>query len=137
MNRKQRQEFYREHHAFVRTLPDTLTVVPEYEYPPMNPKPIRAWRSKKYVVQEWRESNPDYPNLIRLSVCRSTIKSDGTWQEDITWEELQSLKREIGYGDWYAIEIYPRDCDVVNVANFRHLWLLREPLSIGWTEDNH
>ena len=42
------------------------------------------------------------------------------------------VKREIGFGDWYALEIFPRDGDIVNVANMRHLWMLATPLSIGW-----
>lgn len=29
-----------------------------------------------------------------------------------------------GYGDRDAVEAYPKNSDVVNVANIRHLWIL-------------
>lgn len=31
-----------------------------------------------------------------------------------------------------AGEVFPAESDVVNVANMRHLWLLREPPPFGW-----
>jgi hypothetical protein len=30
------------------------------------------------------------------------------------------------------VEIYPRDRDIVNIANMRHLWVMAEPLALGW-----
>ena len=60
------------------------------------------------------------------------IDRTGNWLDGISWDQLMALKRHIGYGELYAIEIFPRDTDIVNVANMRHLWILREPLSIGW-----
>lgn len=88
---------------------------------------IKVWISRNFLVQEFKEEN-----AIRLTVNRTTIQSTGRWIDNIEWDDLQLIKREIGYGDYYAIEIYPRECDLVNVANMRHLWILPEPLSIGW-----
>jgi len=31
-----------------------------------------------------------------------------------------------------AIEIFPADMDVVNVANMRHLWVMAEPVEFAW-----
>lgn len=76
----------------------------------------------------------DEGNAIRLSVNRTTLGDNGRWVENITWDELQELKRQCGFGDWYAIEVYPRDKDVVNVANMRHLWVLQESLNVGWVK---
>lgn len=42
--------------------------------------------------------------------------------------DLQRLKRECGRGDLDAVEVYPRDCDVVNVANMRHLFVFESCL---------
>lgn len=42
------------------------------------------------------------------------------------------LKAECGRGDKWAVELYPPDEAVVNVANIRHLWLLPEPPAFGW-----
>ena len=98
----------------------------------MDKLPTKAWRSKKYLVQIWDEATAEYPALKRLSISRSLLAENGHWQDQLTWDELQVIKREIGFGEWYAIEAYPRDSDLVNVANIRHLWLLDKPLGIGW-----
>ena len=50
----------------------------------------------------------------------------------MTWDDLQQVKHDVGRGDKYAIEIFPRDVDVVNVWNLRHLWVFDECLEFGW-----
>lgn len=82
---------------------------------------LRVYRSRGFLVQVFAE--PD-PVVVRLSILRTAIKTNGDWKEDITWEELQRLKNEAGYGSFDAVEVYPPDTDVVNVANLRHLWIL-------------
>ncbi|EOG1815585.1 hypothetical protein ACK3RA_000943 [Enterobacter hormaechei] len=47
-------------------------------------------------------------------------------------DALQEIKSAVGYGDRDAVEIYPRDSDVVNVANMRHLWITPEPIAFAW-----
>ncbi len=42
----------------------------------------------------------------------------------LTWDELMVIKNEMLGEDVLAVEIFPRDCDVVNEANVRHLWEL-------------
>ena len=42
----------------------------------------------------------------------------------LTWDELMVIKNEMLGEDACAIELFPRDCDVVNEANIRHLWEL-------------
>lgn len=120
--------------------PLRLEPVPESEWPrrrcEVTQYPIGVWRSCLYLVQVFEEP-PFMPGLggielRRMTVNRVTISANGGWEQDIHWEELQRCKRETGHEDWYGIEIYPRDRDLVNVANMRHLWLLREPLAIGW-----
>jgi hypothetical protein len=133
VNRKQRRAYRHQQHEFVRDFPESLTPIPIEEFPTyMNRLPSHAWRSRKYLAQLWQEDNPDYPGLLRLSVCRVRLGSGTRLEDGLTWDELQSIKREIGYGEWYAIEVYPPDDQVVNVANFRHLWILPKPLSIGF-----
>jgi hypothetical protein len=119
--------------------PETLTLIP-YERWPANYRqstnaPMAAWESRKYLVQMYKA--PDFKDIDarRLSICRVTLKGDGRWEENLTWEELMTVKRECGYSDWYAIEIYPRDRDIVNVANLRHLWMFDKPLPVGWFVD--
>lgn len=71
---------------------------------------------------------------FRLSICRAMVspERDGTAADGISWDELQELKRQAGFGDRWAVEVYPADESVVNVANMRHLWLMPEPLLWAW-----
>lgn len=94
---------------------------------------IAVWRSRHFLVQVFMEAD-----ATRLSVNRTDVDGEGRWRDGITWDELQNIKRAVGYGDSMAIEFYPPDVDVVNVANIRHLWI---PDSneipahwINWTE---
>ena len=91
---------------------------------------IEAWRSREYLVQVFEEQAAGV--LVRLSINRTRLTNDGGWQQDIPWEDMQRLKSEAGYGGFDAVEVYPSDADVVNVANLRHLWVMHEPLSFTW-----
>lgn len=115
--------------------PAQLAPVPEREWPAQRPdvqRPTAVWRSRDYLVQMFPVPPLNGIEVRRLSVNRCAITNDGHWEQDISWDSLQRLKRETGHGEWYAVEIYPRDNDLVYVANMRHLWLLAKPLGIGW-----
>lgn len=89
-----------------------------------------AWRSRDYLVQVFSSKYPGV--LARMSVNRVCIDSKGGWQQDIPWEDLQRLKGELGFGALDAVEVYPSDKDVVNVANMRHLWVMDSPVEFAW-----
>lgn len=110
-----------------------LQRVPDWAWLPQyvnNPKPIEVWRSYKYLVQVYDEQ----ARIVRLSICRAAIKPDGTWDDGLTWDELQRLKAECGRGDLDAVEVYPSGKDVVNVANMRHLWVFPTALPFKWVD---
>ena len=68
-----------------------------------------------------------------ITVNATTVQgSTGEWGDNIPWRELQRIKREVGYGDRDAVEIFPADRDVVNVANMRHLWIVSKPIEFAW-----
>lgn len=93
--------------------------------------PLEVWRSRFFFVQIY--AVPDRPDMERISVNRCAIKGDGHWEENITWDELQSLKEQCGRGALDAVEIYPREGDEVNVANMRHLWVFNsERIPWAW-----
>lgn len=115
--------------------PVTLREIPRDEWPRINlgrfPR-LGVWRSRDFLVQLFDEHG-----VVRISVNRTMIKdgaqySAGQWEEDISWDDLQSIKRQVGYGERQAVELYPADANVVNVANMRHLWVLPEALPIEW-----
>lgn len=111
--------------------PAQLKDWPSEEWPSRGaPDVLRVLRSRHFLVQEFRTQAPA---IVRLSVNRTALTSDGGWEQDITWEELQRLKREAGYGEFDAVEVFPPDADVVNVANMRHLWILPAgSLAFAW-----
>ena len=113
-------------------MPRELRLVPREEWPLelQRSRINRVWRSRDFLVQEYAEAEPV---LVRLSVLRTTLDPKlGRWVDGITWDELQAIKSEIGYGSHDALELSPADQDVVNVANLRHLWVMRELATFAW-----
>lgn len=110
--------------------PAHLVVLPVFEYPSKPPAGlIRVLRSRDYLVQVIAAPEPA---LVRLSVNRTGLDARSDWNQNIPWEDMQRIKAECGYAGHDAVEIYPREADVVNVANMRHLWVLETPLSFAW-----
>lgn len=99
---------------------------------PRSGKPLGVWRSRSHLAVLWFPTGAGVP---RLSVCRTALDDNGRFSDGITWDDLQRIKSECGFGDIEALEVYPRDEDVVNVANQRHLWLMSEPSGLAWRRD--
>lgn len=108
--------------------PNTLQEIPRWRWPNPDAPQLRVLRSRDFLVQEF---SAPAPAVVRLSISRTSLDGD-RWQDGIAWEELQRLKHECGYAGRDAVEIFPADVDVVNVANMRHLWVLAEPVSFAW-----
>jgi hypothetical protein len=108
--------------------PNTLQEVPRWHWPNPNAPQLRVLRSRDFLVQEFAAPSPA---VVRLSISRTVIDGD-RWQDNIAWEDLQRLKHECGYANSDAVEVFPADADVVNVANMRHLWVLAEPVPFAW-----
>lgn len=135
MNRKERRQQRAENRALLKGKGLKLEPIPVEDWPPFpyHQCPRQIFISRKYLVQVYMENrNHRAGDLIRLSTCRSNVKTDGNWDDRLSWDELMEIKRELGFGAWYGVEVYPRDCDIINIANFRHVWLMRQPLNIGW-----
>ena len=89
-----------------------------------------VWRSREFLVQVYTHEAAE-----RITVSRTEVVGE-RWREDISWDDLQRLKRECGRGDRCAVEIFPPDSEVVNVASMRHLWLC-DPPPFMWTREGH
>lgn len=122
--REQRRRLEREN----RKRPTTLQEVPRHEWPNPNAPQVRVLRSRDFLVQVFDEP---LPVLVRLSISRTTHNGE-RWEDGITWDELQRVKREAGYGNMDAVEVFPSDQDVVNVANMRHLFVMAEAIGYAW-----
>lgn len=124
ITRQQRRQLERDN----AKQPAALAQVQPENWPYAQPKLIEVWRSRDYLVQVFDEDG-----IERLSVARTSIDTNsGRWVDGISWDDLQRIKRECGRGMFNAVEIFPADKDIVNVANMRHLWVIRAPLPFGW-----
>ena len=95
-------------------------------------KILKVFRSKRYLVQVFKEEHA----MCRLCVNRTAIKDNGDWVDGISWDDLQNIKSEIGYGDYDAVEVFPTDNLKVDVANMRHLFVFSEPLPYVWRKND-
>jgi hypothetical protein len=71
---------------------------------------LKAFRNRYFLAQIYEQPK----GYLRLSV-NSTFRGgfNTRFKDGITWEDLQQIKSELGYGDRLAVEIYPKDCDLV------------------------
>jgi hypothetical protein len=110
---------------------DRLVEQPRDKWPveAVSHKHIRVLRSRDFLVQVLQEAD----GVLRLSIQRTAFdKASGRWKDGIGWDDIQHLKTLAGYGDRPAVELYPPDANVVNVANIRHIWILPEAPSWMW-----
>lgn len=132
VNREVRREMEREN----AKMPAALIYRPREEWPSPDKWPkglVEVWQSREFLVQLYEAKD----DAQRMTVCRATLNAAGTrWEAGITWGELQRLKRECGRGHLWAVELFPADADVVDVANMRHLWILGAAPAFAWRTQN-
>ena len=86
-----------------------------------------VFRNRYFAVQIYQQGD-----WTRLSVNRTAIDIEkNTWKGGISWDQLMDIKKKLGYGECDAIEIYPKENDVVNVTNMRHLFLVPEGVELS------
>ncbi|MGL5061699.1 MAG: DUF7694 domain-containing protein [Microcoleus sp.] len=113
-----------------------LELVPRGEWPDAKRPPIRVWRSRSFLVQEYEDRG-----FIRISVTDArelkgfTAKGEPKFGNSITWNELQNIKNAIGYWDKCAVEVYPPKHLEVKEYNMRHLWLLDKTPDYCWDKN--
>lgn len=123
-SREQRRQLERNNQRY----PDALMLLPREKWLHMaHENHIEVWRSRGFLMQVFQEDG----GIVRLTVCRTALDGND-WMAEISWEDLQRLKRECGRGHLDAVEVFPADIDIVNVANLRHLWVLPEPVKFAW-----
>lgn len=123
MNRKQRRSL----NAWNAKHSTELLPVPRDEWPTKPEHLQEVWRNNSYLVQVYSDGGN-----TRITVNRVAVGAGLEWKENIPFEDLMKIKADVGYKYRQAIEIYPPESKVVNVANMRHLWVLPHDLDIGW-----
>ena len=127
-NRAERRALAAKH----RGLPEALVEVPMHLWPTatvgLQRPPERVWRNRAFLVQQYVENGVP----TRLSINRLRMLPNGRWADGITWDEIQNLKAQAGYGNHWAVEIFPAARDLVDVAHVRHIWLLDAAPAYAW-----
>lgn len=120
-------------HETSKAYPNHLVPVAKEKWPQMDLKfpPVQVWRSRALVVQIYARQDGG----TRVSVNRAELEAEHKWKDGLTWDDLQRVKGEIGFGDAWAVEIFPPENSVVNVANIRHLWIISEAPAFAWKRD--
>lgn len=125
--RKDRRYIQHENKKFT----ESLTAIPRIKWPQTfqdsKCPPTYVYRSRRFFVQVYREYG-----YTRISVNRTDIDNEGNWKDGISWDDLFMIKGALGYQHQDAVEVYPAQNDLVNVANIRHLWIMNEPLPFIW-----
>jgi len=89
---------------------------------------MKAFRNRRFLAQVYL--NGDY---VRISVNRTDYDPDNDcWKEGITWDDLQKIKADMGFGNFDAVEVFPRDDDIIYVTNMRHLWIMPDGHSLDF-----
>ena len=90
--------------------------------------PYLVYRNARFLVQMFHEEHG-----VRMTVNRTEIKSNGDWEDGITWDELYELKKQVGLGDAWGYECYPPKGYFINDANMRHIFIPHEAVEqVGW-----
>ena len=130
MNRREARAAAKEVRERTRKFPCELIPAPDAwaSVMPRAKTLLEVWVSRFYLVQV--HSVPEMPGYERLSIGRCELDEDLSiarnaphWRDGISWDELQQIKAQCGRGDRCAVELYPPDEMVVNVANLRHLFV--------------
>ena len=96
---------------------------------------FEVWTNKDFLVQINKEASG-----IRITINKlkyKVIKGEPIWDDGISWDQIQEIKSLVGYGDKWAVECFPPDQEVVNVANMRHIWILNNPPEYGSVSYTH
>ena len=79
-------------------------------------------------------SNKKYSVMIRTVVTdwgpveHAAIRNvSGT---DISWKEKQRIKNELFGGEYAAIEVFPKESELVDEANMYHIWVLPKSMAL-------
>jgi hypothetical protein len=131
---KKKKEILNQMNDYSNTFPDHLVRVRKPDVPgTFSSKISESWRSRKFVAVVYAINE----NIERISINRTDFNQNHTrWKDGISWDDIQRLKAECGRGHLEAVEVYPADKDIVNLANIRHIWVFKSgslhDQGIGW-----
>lgn len=96
------------------------------------PEMDRAWEDyeRGYSVQSRMINTKQWGNVEHVTICRIYDDNDvhvaTNGEMVITWAEKMQIKNELFGEDRFAIEIYPKQKFLVDVADVYHLWVFNK-----------
>lgn len=117
-----------------------MKLIPEAKWPNLHGpmlRPLWVKRDADFLVMAYPVPGIECGATLRLTVVRAAgVSMDGrgrvVYRDGITWDDLMQVKRDVGFANEWAVEVFPPDRDVVNVANMRHLWILPQAPAFAW-----
>lgn len=106
-----------------RHVPDEVWVNDIYE--------VFVYRGDKANLRATDGSPTGFPEMIWLSIKRYDRKPIHDWRD------FQSIKNQVVGKEHDALEIYPKESRLVDMANQYHLWVIADPkiiLPVGFIE---
>jgi hypothetical protein len=103
------------------------------------------WIDRSHIIEEKNHAVREITRAFVLSTNKYTVqisyepteigivthlwirRHDG--ETEIPWRDKQRIKREV-IGDRTAIEVFPRECDLVDQADMYHLYVLPEGVAL-------
>lgn len=114
-----------------RKRPKKLEMIDIADVPSKGNKPLVAWASRDFLVQMYDDNG-----YTRITINRTSIDNEGNWVDGITWDEIQKIKTDIGFHDYWALEVFPPNNHVVNVSNMRHIFLFQHKPDFAWSVES-
>ena len=91
--------------------------------------PDEVWSNDIYECYVYRGDKVPHQlpfEVIWLSIKRYDRKAIHDWRA------LQKIKSEVTSKHYDAVEMYPSESRVVDLANQYHLWVFTAPFPLGW-----
>jgi len=103
---------------------------PHHKGVPIDIGDEEQWANDIYVVNMRKNESdlPDIPPMIHLSIRRQDR------QPCRDWRDFQRIKNQLAGPEWEAVEIYPAESRLVDMANQYHLFCFPFGLGIGFQQ---
>jgi hypothetical protein len=113
-----RRQYFKEFERQRRSWPPQMTPLPLPADLPPDQQQIKAqWRSRWHLAIHWKRDGHEYLNMHRVEMDQT-----GMWLPGITWEDMQAIKQQCGFGLMVGHVLFPSNYDPVP-QNIYTMWL--------------
>ena len=90
----------------------------------------RFWVNSHYLVFIRTMGTDDDGEVNAVHLSLRTVENDTRHD----WRDMQRIKNELCGPEWEAVELYPKESRVVDMANQFHLWAIRDEFPFGFPQ---